>query len=63
MLFLFKCGLASKVGLMHLSWNNSGGFTTIIAMIPVRDLFPDIPLSFVCGGLWVSLTGSRDMEG
>jgi hypothetical protein len=24
---------------------------------------PDIPLSFVCGGLWVSLTGSRDMEG
>jgi hypothetical protein len=25
MLFLFKCGLASKVGLRHLSWNNSGG--------------------------------------
>jgi hypothetical protein len=24
---------------------------------------PYIPLSFVCGGLWVSLTGSRDMEG
>jgi hypothetical protein len=24
-LFLFKCGLASKVGLRHLSWNNSGG--------------------------------------
>jgi hypothetical protein len=23
----------------------------------------DIPLLFVCGGLWVSLTGSRDMEG
>ena len=27
-LFLFKCGLASKVGLRHLSWNNSGGSTT-----------------------------------
>jgi hypothetical protein len=26
-LFLFKCGLASKVGLRHLSWNNSGGST------------------------------------
>jgi hypothetical protein len=25
MLFLFKCGLASKVGHRHLSWNNSGG--------------------------------------
>jgi hypothetical protein len=27
-LFLFKCGLASKVGLRHLSWNNSGGSAT-----------------------------------
>jgi hypothetical protein len=27
MLFLFKCGLASKAGLRHLSWNNSGGST------------------------------------
>jgi hypothetical protein len=25
MLFPFKCGLASKVGLRHLSRNNSGG--------------------------------------
>jgi hypothetical protein len=24
-LFLFKCGLAFKVGLGNLSWNNSGG--------------------------------------
>jgi hypothetical protein len=23
-LFLFKCGLAFKMGLRHLSWNNSG---------------------------------------
>jgi hypothetical protein len=30
-LFLFKCGLASKVGLRHLSWNNSvGSATTVI---------------------------------
>jgi hypothetical protein len=29
-LFLFKCGLASKAGLSHLSWNNSGGSTTAI---------------------------------
>jgi hypothetical protein len=28
MLFLFTCGLASKVGLRHLSWNNSGGSAT-----------------------------------
>jgi hypothetical protein len=27
-LFPFKCGLASKAGLRHLSWNNSGGFAT-----------------------------------
>jgi hypothetical protein len=29
-LFPFKCGLASKAGLRHLSWNNSGGSTTNI---------------------------------
>jgi hypothetical protein len=28
-LFPFKCGLASKAGLRHLSWNNSGGSATI----------------------------------
>jgi hypothetical protein len=28
-LFLFKCGLASKAGLRHLSWNNSGGYATV----------------------------------
>jgi hypothetical protein len=27
-LFLFKCGLASKAGLRHLSWNNSGSSAT-----------------------------------
>jgi hypothetical protein len=27
-LFLFKCGLAFKAGLRHLSWNNTGGFAT-----------------------------------
>jgi hypothetical protein len=30
-LFSFKCGLASEAGLRHLSWNNSGGSTTINA--------------------------------
>jgi hypothetical protein len=30
-LFLFKCGLASKVGLWHLSWNNSDGSEVIFA--------------------------------
>jgi hypothetical protein len=29
-LFLFKCGLAFKVGLRHLSWNNSGGSATLL---------------------------------
>jgi hypothetical protein len=28
-LFLFKCALASKVGLRHLSWNNSSGSATV----------------------------------
>jgi hypothetical protein len=28
-LFPFKCGLASKAGLRHLSWNNSDGSTTM----------------------------------
>ena len=28
MSFLFKCGLASKAGLRHLSWNNSSGSAT-----------------------------------
>jgi hypothetical protein len=28
MLFPFKCGLASKAGLRHLSWNSSGGSAT-----------------------------------
>jgi hypothetical protein len=28
-LFPFKCGLASKAGLRHLSWNNSGGSATL----------------------------------
>jgi hypothetical protein len=27
-LFLFKCGLAFKTGLRHLSWNNLDGSTT-----------------------------------
>jgi hypothetical protein len=29
-LFLFKCGLASKAGLRHLSWNNSGGSAIVL---------------------------------
>jgi hypothetical protein len=27
-LFPFKCGLASKAGFRHLSWNNSGSSAT-----------------------------------
>jgi hypothetical protein len=30
-LFLFKCGLASKAGLRHLSGNNSGGSATEVS--------------------------------
>jgi hypothetical protein len=33
-LFLFKCGLASEVGLRHLSWNNSGGSATLRTFSP-----------------------------
>jgi hypothetical protein len=29
-LFPFKCGLASKAGLRHLSWNNSGSSATFM---------------------------------
>jgi hypothetical protein len=32
-LFLFKCSLASTVGLGHLSWNNSDSSATIYAML------------------------------
>jgi hypothetical protein len=35
-LFLFKCGLAFKVGLRHLSWNNSGGSATACARVRER---------------------------
>jgi hypothetical protein len=36
-LFLFKCGLASKAGRRHLSWNNSGGSATSIPVaIPAK---------------------------
>jgi hypothetical protein len=38
-LFLFKCGLASKAGLRHLSWNNSGGSATPPLL---RQLAPEI---------------------
>jgi hypothetical protein len=30
-LFPFKCGLASKAGLGHLSWNNSDGSATAMS--------------------------------
>jgi hypothetical protein len=36
-LFPFKCGLASKAGLRHLSWNNSGGSATNLWFIYVHD--------------------------
>jgi hypothetical protein len=36
MLFLIKCGLASKAGLRHLSWNNSG--SSAIVTRPVLAL-------------------------
>jgi hypothetical protein len=32
-LFPFKCGLASKAGLRHLSWNNSGSSATHFASV------------------------------
>jgi hypothetical protein len=36
----FKCGLASKAGLRHLSWNNSGGSATRTPpMEPSRGLW------------------------
>jgi ribonuclease HI len=35
-LFLFKCGLASKVGLRHLSWNNSGDSATSVLVAPSK---------------------------
>jgi hypothetical protein len=33
MLFSFKCGLASKAGLRHLSWNNSDGSATPVVAL------------------------------
>jgi hypothetical protein len=40
-LFLFKCGLASKVGLRHLSWNNSGSSATSLALASPLASFDD----------------------
>jgi hypothetical protein len=39
-LFPFKCGLASKAGLRHLSWNNSGSSATLYAKAVSPDLLP-----------------------
>jgi hypothetical protein len=39
-LFPFKCGLASKAGLRHLSWNNSGGSATVRLLMKHRALIP-----------------------
>jgi hypothetical protein len=36
-LFLFKCSLASKAGLRHLSWNNSGGSVTVFSRANVKE--------------------------
>jgi hypothetical protein len=36
-LFPFKCGLASKAGLRHLSWNNSGSSATMRSRDPLAD--------------------------
>jgi hypothetical protein len=38
-LFLFKCGLSSKVGLRHLSWNNSGGSAIAASEQLVTNIF------------------------
>ena len=38
-LFPFKCGLASKAGLGHLSRNNSGSSATISASVPLSVSF------------------------
>jgi hypothetical protein len=38
-LFLFKCGLSSKVGLRHLSWNNTGGSATAASKQLVTNIF------------------------
>jgi hypothetical protein len=48
-LFPFKCGLASKAGLRHLSWNNSGSSATgIVAHLETKgctDLKRKRPIS------------------
>jgi hypothetical protein len=42
-LFLFKCVLASKVGLRHLSWNNSGGSATFFPRVACSSGEPAWP--------------------
>jgi hypothetical protein len=37
-LFPFKCGLASKAGLGHLSWNNSGSSATFMPFMFTIDI-------------------------
>jgi hypothetical protein len=45
-LFLFKCGLVFKVGLRHLSWNNSGGSATIGAKPISLDIMKHFKKNF-----------------
>jgi hypothetical protein len=47
-LFLFKSGLASKVGLGHLSWNNSGGSATA----PIIKILPHKRPNFAIRVIW-----------
>jgi hypothetical protein len=41
-LFLFKCGLVSKAGLRHLSWNNLGGSATPVTQERTGALASDL---------------------
>jgi hypothetical protein len=49
-LFPFKCGLASKAGLRHLSWNNLGS-SAIVLIILVGDRYSHLTiyvLTYLC---------------
>jgi hypothetical protein len=51
-LFPFRCGLASKAGLRHLSWNNSGSSTTpCVRLCPLAYVTGNKP----CGSIWSPL--------
>jgi hypothetical protein len=59
-LFPFKCGLASKAGLRHLSWNNSGGPATCFSWTELVTKKRSSAVKGLLLGVFFSTEGRQD---